>query len=150
MKAGMTFAAARAAAAKSGGMFVSLTAWSAPTSAEIRCKRAEVAAKKAAEHRPIGRVKVEAEAENGVVLFRVAGQINRDEHPDGVYLNKKGEPCVGIVIGAPTEYGYTTACPYAGKEGSACEHRRPFHAHRTINLTRLVSWVIAGEEQPLD
>ena len=150
MKAGMTFAAARAAAAKSGGMFVSLSAWSAPTSEKVREKRAEVAASKQAEHRAIGRVKVEAVAEGGVVLYRVAGQVNRDEHPEGVYLNKKGEPCVGIVIGAPTEYGYTTACPYAGKEGSACEMRRPFHAHRTINLTRLVAWVIAGEEQPRD
>jgi hypothetical protein len=149
MKAGMTFAAARAAAAKSGGMFVVLTGWSAPTSEKVREKRREAAAGRAAEHRAIGRVKVEAEAENGVVLFRVAGQVNRDEHPEGVYLNKKGEPCVGIVIGAPTEYGYTTACPYAGKEGSACENRRPFHAHRTVNLSRLVAWEIAGEQQPL-
>ena len=54
---------------------------------------------------------------------------------------------VDIVISAPTEYGYTTACEYAGVVGAACEYRRPFHAHRSINLTRLVSWLIAGEEQ---
>lgn len=149
MKAGMTFAAARAAAAKSGGMFVVLTAWSEPTTEAERVRRKEKAKQNAAEHRAIGRVKVEAEAENGVVLFRVAGQVNRDVHPEGVYINKKGVPCVGIVIGAPTEYGYTTACRYAGQKGSACENRRPFHAHRTVNLSRLVAWEIAGEQQPL-
>ena len=82
-----------------------------------------------------------------VFTFRVAGQVNRDVHPEGVYLTKKGEPCVDLVISAPTEYGYTTACPNAGKAGSACEKRAKFHGHRSVNLTRLVSWLIAGEEQ---
>lgn len=149
----MTQKAALNAAAKSGGMIVVLTALSAPTKAQTFTKRKEKAAANAAEHRALGRVQVcgtvESTPSGEVFEFRVAGQVNRDVHPEGVYLTKKGEPCVDLVVMAPTEYGYTTACQYAGKEGSACENRRPFHAHRTVNLTRLVSWVIAGEPQPL-
>jgi len=148
--AGMTHLAARQAAAKSGGMFVVLTAWTAPTTEKVLEKRREEAEGRSAEHKAIGRVKTLESGNNGVSLVRIAGQVNRDEHPEGVFLNKKGEPCVGLVISAPTEYGYTTACKYAGVAGSACENRKPFHSHRTLNLTRLVSWVIAGEEQPLD
>ena len=150
----MTQKAGLNAAAKSGGMIVVVEAWSAPTTKKQFIKREEKAAANFAEHRAIGRVKVEAEStihtEKGDVFkFKVAGQVNRDVHEDGVYLTKKGEPCVDLVVMAPTEYGYTTACQYAGKVGSACENRRPFHSHRTVNLTRLVSWVIAGEPQPL-
>jgi hypothetical protein len=135
-------------------MIVVIEAWSAPTTDKQKEIRQKKAAANFAEHRAIGRVKVNAEStiqtEKGEVFqFRVAGQINKDVHEGGVFLNKQGEPCVGIVVMAPTEYGYTVACPYAGKEGSACENRRPFHSHRTINLTRLVSWMIAGEPQPL-
>ena len=150
----MTQKAGLNAAAKSGGMIVVVEAWSAPTTKKQFIKREEKAAANFAEHRAIGRVKVEAEStihtEKGDVFkYKVAGQVNRDVHEDGVYLTKKGEPCVDLVVMAPTEYGYTTACQYAGKVGSACENRRPFHSHRTVNLTRLVSWVIAGEPQPL-
>jgi hypothetical protein len=149
----MTYKAGLEAAAKSGGMIVVIEAWSAPTTKKQFIKREEKAAANAAEHRALGRVKVCGESiktEKGEVFqFRVAGQVNRDVHEGGVYLTKKGEPCVDVVVMAPTEYGYTTACAYAGKVGSACENRRPFHSHRTINLTRLVSWVIAGEPQPL-
>ena len=151
--AGMTLQAGLNAAAKSGGMIVVIEAWSAPTTKKQFIKREEKAAANFAEHRALGRVKVCGESINTgkgeVFQFRVAGQVNRDLHEGGVYLTKKGEPCVDVVVMAPTEYGYTTACAYAGKEGSACENRRPFHSHRTINLTRLVSWVIAGEPQPL-
>jgi hypothetical protein len=151
---GMTQSAGLNAAAKSGGKIIVIEAWSAPTTDKMKATRTAKAAANAAEHRAIGRVKVSAEntiqTEKGeVFLFRVAGQINKDVHEGGVYLTKKGEPCVDVVVMAPTEYGYTTACPNAGKLGSACESRRPFHSHRTINLTRLVKWIIAGEEQPL-
>ena len=148
----MDYTEALAAAGKSKGLVVVMTAWSAPTKREEFERREADAAGRFAEHRALGRVKTTGEAftdEQGrtTFLFKVAGTINRDKHPLGVYLTKKGEPCVDVVISAPTEYGYTTACPNAGKVGSACEHRRPFHAHRTINLSRLVSWLIAGEEQ---
>lgn len=150
----MTQKAGEHAAAKSGGMIVVIESWSAPTTKKQFIKREEKAAANFAEHRALGRVKVAAEStiqtEKGdVFLFKVAGQVNRDVHEGGIYLTKKGEPCVDVVVMAPTEYGYTTACEYAGKVGSACENRRPFHSHRTVNLTRLVSWVIAGEPQPL-
>ena len=149
---GMTYEKAVEAAKKSGGMVVVLTAWSAPTTAKQFEERAKKAAARAAEHRALGRVKTLGESitdEKGRVsfLFRVAGQVNHDVHPLGVYLNKKGEPCVNLVLSAPTEYGWTTACEYAGKSGSACERRAAFHGHREVNLSRLVSWMIAGEEQ---
>jgi hypothetical protein len=150
----MTEKAGLEAAAKSGGMIVVIESWSAPTTKRQFIKRKEKAAANFAKHRALGRVKVAAEStietERGsVFLFKVAGQVNRDVHENGIYLNKKGEPAVDIVVMAPTEYGFTTGCEYAGKEGSACVKRAPFHCHRTINLTRLVSWVIAGEPQPL-
>lgn len=149
---GMTYEQAREVCAKLGGMFSVLTAWSAPTTPKEFDRRKKDAASREAEHRPIGRVQTTGEQvvdDKGRVsfLYRVAGQVNRDEHPEGVYLTKKGEPCVDVVISAPTEYGYTTACPYAGVVGSACERRRPFHSHRTVNLSRLVSWMVSGEEQ---
>ena len=149
---GMTFDKAREACQKAGGMFAVWTAWSAPTTPKQFDTRKKDAASREAKHKAIGRVQTSGEQvvdEKGRVsfLFRAAGQINRDLHPEGVYLTKAGDPMVDIVISAPTEYGYTTACEYAGVVGAACEHRRPFHAHRSINLTRLVSWLIAGEEQ---
>jgi len=141
--AGMTQKAGLNAAAKSGGMIVVVEAWSAPTTQKKFEAREKKAAANFAEHRALGRVKVCGESiktEKGDVFrFKVAGQVNRDVHPEGVYLTKKGEPCVDLVVMAPN----------AGREGSACENRRPFHSHRTVNLTRLVSWVIAGEPQPL-
>lgn len=144
---GMTYEEALEAAKKSGGKVVVLTYWTKPTTEKERARRVASASMRQAEHKALGRVKTEAVAESGSVLVRVAGAINRDEHALGVYLTKKGEPSLSLVISAPTEYGYTTACLYAGKAGSACENRRPFHAHRGVNLTRLVSWLIAGEEQ---
>lgn len=151
-KVGMTYDEAKAAAVRLGGRFAVWTAWSAPTTAKEFARREAAAAAREAEHRAIGRVKTTGEQkvdEKGRVSFvyKVAGAINRDVHEAGVYLNKAGEPCVDVVISAPTEYGYTTACDYAGVPGSACEGRKPFHSHRTINLSRLVSWLIAGEEQ---
>ena len=115
-------------------------------------RREEGAAGRQAEHRAIGRVKVSGEArydERGRVsfLFTASGTLDRTQNPLGIGQNAKGEPTLSLIIGAPTEYGYTTACPNAGKLGTACEKRKPFHAHRSVNLTRLVSWVIAGEEQ---
>ncbi|NBV33143.1 MAG: hypothetical protein EBR81_04935 [Proteobacteria bacterium] len=149
----MTFEAGLAAAAKSGGKIIKVEAWSAPTTKKQFVKREEKAAENFSEHRALGRVKVSGESfqtEKGEVFhFSVVGQVNRDVHPLGVYLTKKGEPCVDLVVMAPTEYGYTTACQYAGKVGSACENRRPFHSHRSVNLTRLTAWIIGGESQPL-
>jgi hypothetical protein len=151
-KVGMTYEAALAAADRLGGRFGVFTAWSAPTTAKEFARREAAAAAREAEHKAIGRVKTTGEQmvdEKGRIsfMFKVAGAINRDVHESGIYLNKAGEPCVDVVISAPTEYGYTTACDYAGVVGSACENRRPFHSHRTINLSRLVSWLDSGEEQ---
>ena len=150
MKQGMEYRKAVEAAARMGGRFGVFTAWSEPTAPEVFAKRKQDAAAREAVHRAIGRVKVSelVEHANGKVsvLFSVGGAINRDIHPEGVYLNKKGVPCVDVVISAPVEYGITTFCKYAGVEGSACERRAPYHAHRTINLSRLVSWLDAGEE----
>lgn len=149
----MTYKAALAAAAKSGGKIVKVEAWSAPTSDKEKARREATAAANFADHRALGRVKVSGESfdtpKGEVFHFTVAGQVNRDVHPLGVYLTKKGEPCVDLVVMAPTEYGYTVACPNAGKAGSACEGRRPFHSHRTVNLTRATAWIIGGESQPL-
>ena len=151
--AGMTYAAGLAAAAKSGGKIVKIDAWSAPTTEKEKIRREVNAADNYAEHRALGRVKTTGESfstpKGEVFRFVVAGQVNRDVHAEGVYLNKKGEPMVDIVVMAPTEYGYTTACKYAGKEGSACVKRRPFHSHRSVNLTRLVSWFVGSEAQEL-
>ena len=152
---GMSYEKAVEAARKSGGKVVVLMAWSAPTTKKQFEERAKKAAARAATHRALGRVQTTGEQvvdEKGRVsfLFRVAGQVNRDVHPLGVYLTKKGEPCVNLVLSAPTEYGWTTACEYAGVVGSACEKRAAFHGHREVNLTRLVSWMIGGEEQVED
>ena len=146
---------ALAAAAKAGGKITTLTAWSDWTTPRTLERREQDATGRQAEHRAIGRVKVSGEArydEKGRVsfLFTASGTLDRTQNPLGIGQNKKGEPTLSLIIGAPTEYGYTTACPNAGKAGTACEKRKPFHAHRTINLSRLVSWVIAGEEQVED
>lgn len=141
-----------AAAAKAAGKITTLEAWSDWTTPRELARREDDARKRQADHRAIGRVKVSGESrtdERGRVsfLFKVSGTLDRTQNPLGVGLNAKGEAVVSIIIGAPTEYGYTTACPNAGKLGTACEKRAPFHAHRSVNLSRLVSWVIAGEEQ---
>jgi hypothetical protein len=149
----MTYEAGLAAAAKSGGKIIKVEAWSAPTTEKEKIRREVNAANNFAEHRALGRVKITGASfstpKGEVFHFSVAGQVNRDVHATGVYLTKKGEPVVDLVVMAPTEYGYTVACPNAGKAGSACEKRRPFHSHRTVNLTRLTAWIIGGESQPL-
>jgi len=144
---GMTYEEGLEAAKKSGGKVVVLTYWTKPTTEKERARRVASASRRQADHKALGRVKTEAVAESGSVLVRVAGQINRDEHALGVWLSKAGDPSLSLVISAPVEYGITTFCEYAGKEGSACVKRASFHAHRGVNLTRLVSWLIAGEEQ---
>ncbi len=148
----MNYTEALAAAAKAAGKITTLTAWSDWTTPRELERREQDAAGRQAEHRAIGRVKVSGEArydEKGRVsfLFTASGTLDRTQNPLGIGQNKKGEPTLSLIIGAPTEYGYTTACPNSGKVGTSCEKRAPFHAHRSVNLSRLVSWVIAGEEQ---
>ena len=147
---GINLVQAREIVARLGGQYSVLTAWSAPTTKAQIEHREKSAAERQAEHRAIGRVKVDPSSvsydEKGRMTFqfRVAGQVERVKDESGVWLNLKGEPCVTILIGAPTEYGYTTACPNAGVEGTACEGRQPNHCHRSVNLSRLVSWVQSG------
>jgi len=65
---------------------------------------------------------------------------------DPIRLSKKGTQSLGFVVSAMEEYGNATACPNAGREGSACENRKERHSHRAYGLERITSVVVNGEE----
>lgn len=140
----------RAAIAAAKGRVFTLVASTLPTSAKVLGKRAEIAAAKSVEGITFQAQQTLAteEVDGGTIsVVRVSGRPDPAwGGGDPIRLSKKGTQSLGFVISAMEEYGVATACPYAGREGSACENRKERHTHRSYGLERITSVVVAGEE----
>ena len=70
--------------------------------------------------------------------------------PDGgVGVSKKGDAFTRWILAAPAEHTIDgtlvpTACPNAGREGTACSNLAPRHGHRTLSADRIVSITMGG------
>jgi hypothetical protein len=139
-----------AAIAAAKGRVFTLVASTLPTSEKTLAKRAETACGKSVEgitFRAQQTLSTE-EVDGGTIsVVRVSGRPDFAwGGGDAVRLSKKGTQSLGFVVSAMEEYGYATACPNAGREGSACEERKERHSHRAYGLERITSVVVNGEE----
>ena len=145
-----TEAQIRAAIAAAKGRVFTLVASTLPTSEATLIKRAAIAKGKAVEGKTFAAQQTLSteEVDGGTIsVVRVSGRPDPAwGGGDPIRLSKKGTQSLGFVISAMEEYGNATACPYAGREGSACEDRKERHSHRAYGLDRITSVVVAGEE----
>ena len=145
-----TAAQIHAAIAAAKGRVFTLVASTLPTSEKTLAKRAADAEKRAVEgitFRAQQTLSTE-EVDGGTIsVVRVSGRPDFAwGGGDPIRLSKKGTQSLGFVVSAMEEYGHATACPNAGREGSACEDRKERHSHRAFGLERITSVVVAGEE----
>jgi hypothetical protein len=140
----------RAAIVAAKGRVFTLVASTLPTSEKTLAKRAAIAENRAVEGITFRAQQTLAteEVDGGTIsVVRVSGRPDPAwGGGDPIRLSKKGTQSLGFVISAMEEYGNATACPYAGREGSACEDRKERHSHRAYGLERITSVVVAGEE----
>jgi hypothetical protein len=139
-----------AAIAAAKGRVFTLVASTLPTSEKTLAKRAADAEKRAVDgitFRAQQTLSTE-EVDGGTIsVVRVSGRPDFAwGGGDPIRLSKKGTQSLGFVVSAMEEYGNATACPNAGREGSACEDRKERHSHRAYGLERITSVVVAGEE----
>jgi len=139
-----------AAIAAAKGRVFTLVASTLPTSEKTLAKRAADAEKRAVDgitFRAQQTLSTE-EVDGGTIsVVRVSGRPDPAwGGGDPIRLSKKGTQSLGFVVSAMEEYGNATACPYSGREGSACEDRKERHSHRAYGLERITSVVVAGEE----
>ena len=140
----------RAAIAAAKGRVFTLVASTLPTS-EATIKRRKVVAKgKSVEGHTFAAQQTlsTSEVDGGTIsVVRVSGRPDFAwGGGDPIRLSKKGTQTLGFVVSAMNEYGLATACPNAGREGSACEDRKERHSHRAYGLDRITSVVVNGEE----
>ena len=139
-----------AAIAAAKGRVFTLVASTLPTSDKTLAKRAETACGKSVEGITFRAQQTlsTSEVEGGTIsVVRVSGRPDFAwGGGDAVRLSKKGTQSLGFVVSAMEEYGYATACPNAGREGSACEERKERHSHRAYGVDRIQSIVVRGEE----
>ena len=139
-----------AAIAAAKGRVFTLVASTLPTSEKVLVKRAIDAKGKSVEGHTFSAQQTlsTSEVEGGTIsVVRVSGRPDFAwGGGDPIRLSKKGTQSLGFVVSAMEEYGNATACPNAGREGSACEDRKERHSHRAYGLDRITSVVVAGEE----
>jgi len=139
-----------AAIAAAKGRVFTLVASTLPTSEKTLAKRAETAQSKSVEGLTFRAQQTlsTSEVDGGTIsVVRVSGRPDPAwGGGDPIRLSKKGTQSLGFVVSAMEEYGYATACPNSGREGSACENRKERHSHRAFGLDRITSVVVAGEE----
>ena len=145
-----TEAQMRAAIAAAKGRVFTLVATTLPTSTATLGKRKAQAQAKATEgHTFAAQQTISTEQVDGgtISVVRVSGRPDPAwGGGDPLRTNKKGEVSLGFVISAMTEYGNATACPNAGRAGTACEDRGERHSHRAYGVDRIQSIVVRGEE----
>ena len=140
----------RAAIVAAKGQVFTLVAKTKPTPEKVLIKRADDAAKRAVDGASFSAQQTISteEVDGGTIsVVRVSGRPDPAwGGGDPLRTNKKGEVSLGFVISAMTEYGNATACPNAGRAGTACEDRGERHSHRAYGVDRIQSIVVRGEE----
>jgi hypothetical protein len=137
------------------GRVVRVVYHTAPTSEAVRENRAkQVAARALSSGAMIARVNAHDIATNdGGTIATLAVRFsprNDDAGRDTFYTSKAGSALARFIMAAPAEHTIggalvPTACPNAGREGTACESLAPRHGHRSLTLSRIVAIECGGE-----
>ena len=136
------------------GRVVRVVYHTAPTSEAVRENRAkQVAARALSSGAMIARVSAHDTATNdGGTIATLAVRFsprNDDAARDTFYTSKAGSALARFIMAAPAEHTIggalvPTACPNAGRDGTACADLAPRHGHRSLRTDRIVS-ITAGD-----
>ena len=147
----MIIATLAATLATLAGRICRITYHTAPVSAAEQAARGRAVAKRAlATGAKIARVSAHDTATNdGGVIVSLAARWDSKAPDGGVGISKKGDAFTRWILAAPAEHTMDgtlvpTACPNAGREGTACESLAPRHGHRTLSADRIVSITMGG------
>jgi|688.fasta_scaffold307109_3 hypothetical protein len=137
------------------GRVVRVVYHTAPTSEAVRENRAkQVAARALSSGAMIARVSAHDTATNdGGTIATLAVRFsprNDDAARDTFYTSKAGSALARFIMAAPAEHTIggalvPTACPNAGRDGTACADLAPRHGHRSLTLSRIVAIECGGE-----
>ena len=147
----MIIATLAATLAALAGRIARITYHTAPVSAAERATRERSVAKRAlASGAKIARVTAhDAVTNDGGAIVTLAARWDSTAPDGGVGISKRGDAFTRWILAAPAEHTIggvlvPTACPNAGREGTACENLAPRHGHRTLTADRIVSISIGG------
>jgi hypothetical protein len=137
-----------AALSAASGRIVRVVYNTLPTTDAVRASRERSVAKRAiVSGAMIARVRaVDTDATDGTAVVVLAG---RYDAARGAVRSKQGTDTIGLILSAPAEHTIggalvPTACPNAGRDGTACADLAPRHGHRSLRTDRIVS-ITAGD-----
>lgn len=133
------------------GRVARITYHAAPVSAAVCGARQRAVAKRAISNGAmIARVTAhDAVTNDGGAIVTLAARWDSKAPDGGMGISKKGAAYTRWILAAPAEHTIDgalvpTACPNAGREGTACAALRPRHGHRTLSADRIISISIGG------
>lgn len=135
-----------AALVAASGRIVRVVYNTLPTTDAERASRERAVAKRAVDGAMIARVAAVDTATDGTAVVVLAGRYDAKR---GAVRAKNGTDTIGLILSAPAEHTIggalvPTACPNAGREGTACADLAPRHGHRSLRTDRIVS-ITAGD-----
>lgn len=139
--------AINAAMIAAAGRIVRIVYQTLPTTDAVRASRERSVAKRAiVDGAMIARVRAVDTTDGDGAIVVLAG---RYDAARGILTGKNGADTIGVILSAPAEHTIggalvPTACPNAGRAGTACETLAPRHGHRSLRTERIVS-ISAGE-----
>lgn len=130
-----------AALVAASGRIVRVVYNTLPTTDAVRASRERSVAKRAVGGAMIARVRAVDTATDGTAVVVLAGRYDATR---GAVRAKNGTDTIGLILSAPAEHTIggalvPTACPNAGREGTACADLAPRHGHRSLRTDRIVS-----------
>ncbi len=132
-----------AAMVAASGRIVRIVYHTLPTTDAVRASRERSVAKRAiASGAMIARVRAtNTDTADGGALVVLAG---RYDAARGAVRSKQGTDTIGVILSAPAEHTIggalvPTACPNAGRDGTACADLAPRHGHRSLRTDRIVA-----------
>lgn len=130
-----------AALVAASGRIVRVVYNTLPTTDAVRASRERSVAKRAVDGAMIARVRAVDTATDGTAVVVLAGRYDATR---GAVRAKNGTDTIGLILSAPAEHTIggalvPTACPNAGRDGTACADLAPRHGHRSLRTDRIVS-----------
>ena len=132
-----------AAMIAAAGRIVRIVYQTLPTTDAVRASRERAVAKRAiVDGAMIARVRaVDTTTDGDGAIVVLAG---RYDAARGVLTSKAGTDTIGVILSAPAEHTIggalvPTACPNAGREGTACADLAPRHGHRSLRTDRIIA-----------
>ena len=147
----MIIATLAATLATLAGRIVRITYHTAPVSAAVAAARGRAVAKRAlVSGARIARVTAhDAVTNDGGTIVTLAARWDSTAPDGGVGISKRGDAFTRWILAAPAEHTIggalvPTACPNAGRDGTACASLAPRHGHRTLTADRIISISMGG------